>query len=138
MMRFHHVGYAVSSIEDYLSGFMAPLFSPSQVTDPVLDPVQQVRVCFVEMQGGTVIELVEPLGETSPVANMIGSRRGGLYHLCYEVSDLDAEMLRFRAKQCMPLGKPVPAAAFGGRRIVFLMTPQHDLIELLEADGGQA
>ena len=54
MMRFHHVGYAVSSIEDYLSGFMAPLFSPSQVTDPVLDPVQQVRVCFVEMQGGAI------------------------------------------------------------------------------------
>ena len=137
-MRFHHVGYAVSSIEDYLRGFMAPLFSPSQVTDPVVDPVQQVRVCFVEMQGGTVIELVEPLGENSPVARLIGSRRGGLYHLCYEVADLDAEIPRFRAKKCMPLGKPVPASAFGGRRIVFLMTPQHDLIELLEADGGQA
>jgi hypothetical protein len=32
----------------------------------------------------------------------------------------------------MPVGKPVPAAAFDGRRIVFLLTPQRDLIELVE------
>jgi len=137
MMRFHHLGYAVANIEDYLSEFMTPLLSPSRVTDPVVDQVQQVRVCFVEMQGGTVIELVEPLGETSPVANIIGSRRGGLYHLCYEVLDLDAEILRFRSKKCIPLGRPVPATAFNGRRIVFLITPQHDLIELLEVDRGK-
>ncbi len=49
------------------------------------------------------------------------------------MDDLDAELKRFRARRCLPLGKPVPAVAFGGRRIVFLMTPQRDLIELVEA-----
>jgi len=132
-MRFHHVGYAVRDIQSYLDNFMTPLFRPLRVSEAVADPIQQVRVCFVEMPGGTVIELVEPLGDTSPVMELVGSQRGGLYHLCYEVDDLDAEIARFRGKRCMPLGKPVPAAAFDGRRIVFLLTPQRDLIELLSA-----
>lgn len=132
-MRFRHIGYAVSSISDYLEGFLEPLFSPISVSKPVSDPIQKVRVCFAEMAGGTTIELVEPLGENSPIKDIVGGKRGGLYHLCYEVDDIDAEVLRFRQHACMPLGKPVPAIAFDGRRIVFLLTPQRDLIELVEA-----
>lgn len=132
-MRFHHVGYAVRNIQSYLDEFMTPLFRPLRVSVPVADPIQQVRVCFVEMPGGAVVELVEPLGNTSPVIEIVGSQRGGLYHLCFEVEDLDAEIARFRAKRCMPLGRPVPAVAFDGRRIVFLLTPQRDLVELLSA-----
>lgn len=132
-IRFHHVGYAVADIQSYLDDFMGPLFAPLSVTETVEDPVQRVRVCFVEMQGGTLIELVAPLGEDSPLHPFIGSQRGGLYHLCYEVDDLEQVMAQFRRQRCLPLGRPVPAAAFGGRRIVFLLTPQRDLIELLEA-----
>lgn len=131
-MRFHHVGYAVKDIRRYVDEFLTPMFSPVKVTEPVEDPIQQVRVCFAHMQGGTVIELVEPLGERSPVSAILESGRGGLYHLCYEVDDLAAAMKRLRVKGCLPLGKPVPAVAFNGRCIVFLMTPERDLIEVLE------
>lgn len=137
-MRFHHVGYAVANIRAYLEDFAIPLFSPVDISEPVADTTQKVRVCFVRMAGGTVIELVEPLGDDSPVHAVIGSKRGGLYHLCYEVDDLDNAIDRFRGKHCLPLGRPVPAAAFGGRRIVFLMTPQHDLVELVEGPGTGA
>jgi len=133
-VRFHHVGYAVDSIDQYLEDFMAPLFAPVSVSETFADEIQQVRVCFVEMQGGTVIELVEPLEPESPVNDVIGSTRGGVCHLCYEVDDLDATMMSFRKKRCMPLGTPVPAIAFDNRCIVFLMTPQRGLIELVEAE----
>ncbi len=132
-MNFHHIGYAVASIQSYLADFMGPLFAPRHVSDTFADPIQQVRVCFVEMQGGTVIELVEPLGDQSPIHAYIGSKRGGVYHVCYEVPDLEAAIAAMRAKKCMPLGKPVAAVAFGGRRIIFILTPQRDLVELLEA-----
>ena len=118
-MRFHHIGYAVRDIRSYLDEFLVPMFSPVSVTEPVSDPIQQVTVCFAEMPGGTVIELVEPLGDKSPVSSIIGSSRGGLYHVCY-------------GKGCLPLGKPAPAAAFNGRRIVFLLTRERDLIEFVE------
>lgn len=137
-MRFHHVGYAVKSIETYLEEFLRPLFAPVTVSEPVTDPIQRVTISFATMQGGTVIELVEPLGENSPVTAIIGSSRGGVYHLCYEVENLDEEISRFREKRCLPLGRPVPAAALGGRRIVFLMTPERDLIELLETPRDSA
>ena len=91
-MRFHHIGYAVKDIRKYLDDFLIPMFAPERITDPVSDPVQRVTVCFAEMRGGTTIELVEPLGENSPVDAIIGSSRGGVYHLCFEADDLDAEL----------------------------------------------
>ena len=46
-----------------------------------------------------MIELVEPFGENSPIQSIIGSSRGGIYHLCYEVDDLDREVARCRQKR---------------------------------------
>jgi methylmalonyl-CoA/ethylmalonyl-CoA epimerase len=140
-MRFHHIGYAVSSITEYLDSFFLEAFAPIHVSAPVADSIQRVRVCFAQMHPssagpfGALIELVEPLGEDSPIMSIVGSQRGGLYHLCYEVDDLDGTLRRLRRMRCLPLSRPVPAAAFDDRRIVFVMTPQHDLIELLEAPG---
>jgi len=131
--RFQHIGYAVADIAAYRRDFFDALFQPEAVSEPIADPIQRVRVCFARMIGGTVIELVEPMGDDSPLGSVIGSARGGIYHLCYEIADLDAAIARFRAKRCMPLAHPTPAVAYDGRRIVFMITPQRDLIELLEA-----
>jgi len=131
-MRFHHVGYATRNIDLYVEDFFGPVFAPLAISEKVSDPIQRVTVCFARMQGDTMIELVEPFGENSPIDSIIGSNRGGVYHLCYEVDDLDWEVARCRKSRCMPVSKPVPAAAFNGRRIVFLLTPQRDLIELVE------
>jgi methylmalonyl-CoA/ethylmalonyl-CoA epimerase len=132
-MRFHHVAYAVRNIQQYLHEFVDPLLSPDNVSAPIADPIQNVKVCFVALPGRVLLELVEPLSEQSPVNAIIERARGGLYHVCYEVDHLDAALERFRSKKCLPLGPAVPAAAFDGRRIVFLLTPQRDLIELVES-----
>jgi methylmalonyl-CoA/ethylmalonyl-CoA epimerase len=131
-MRFHHVGYATANIDRYVEDFFRPVFAPLGISEKISDPLQRVTVCFARMKGNTVIELLEPFGENSPIEFVIGSSRGGVYHLCYEVDDLDREVARCRQKRCMPVSKPVPAAAFGGRRVIFLLTPQRDLIEFLE------
>jgi methylmalonyl-CoA/ethylmalonyl-CoA epimerase len=39
-----------------------------------------------------------------------------------------------KSKRCLLLGDPVPAVAFGGRRIAWLYTPTRQLVELLEAE----
>jgi methylmalonyl-CoA/ethylmalonyl-CoA epimerase len=131
-MRFHHIGYATSDIDRYVEEFFRPVFAPLSISAKVSDPGQRVSVCFAKMQGGTLIELVEPFGNNSPVERVIRDDRGGVFHLCYEVDDLDREIDACRRKRCLPVSKPLPATAFGGRRIVFLLTPQRDLIELLE------
>ena len=97
------------------------------------DPIQQVRVCFVTQPGGTVIELVEPLSADSPVNTVIGSQRGGVTISATRSTTSTQRSNDFAQSAACPLARPVPAVAFGGRRIVFLMTPQRDLIELVEA-----
>ncbi len=131
--HLHHIAYAVRDIRAYFENFLRPVFSTVEIGEIYDDPIQKVRVAFVSVGRGPLIELVEPVGERSPVLQFVGSARGGLYHVCYEVQDLDEELRRLRRQRCLPLSKPVPAVAFGGQRIVFLMTPQRDLIELVEA-----
>ena len=132
-LRIHHVGYAVESITEYLDKFLAPIFRPRSVSPIVEDPIQRVRVVFVELPGG-LLELIEPTDASSPVQQIVKRGRGGLYHLCYATSRFDLAIDRMVKNGCRALSRPVPAAAFDQKRLVFLVTPYFDIIELVEAD----
>jgi methylmalonyl-CoA/ethylmalonyl-CoA epimerase len=132
-----HIGYAVADIEKYLEEFFIPVFRPQTIGLIVEDPIQRVRVAFVTLKGGARIELIQPVDESSPVSKILKNRRGGLYHLCYLVEQLEQEIERFRGKRCLLISGPTPAAAFGRRRIAFLYTPQFDIIELVEAGADK-
>ena len=71
---------------------------------------------------------------TSPVSAVLQRGRGGLYHVCYAVEDLEAQIEKFYQAGCAVVSGPNPAVAFGGRRVAFLYTPQDDLIELVESE----
>ena len=117
--KLHHVGLGVASIEK--------LTQDAVTWD---DPIQKVRVAFVELNGAR-IELVEPLGEDSPVNRSI--REGvKLLHLCYEVPDLEVAMQRSQAFGFRRIQKPVPAVAFENRRIAWVFSFDYGLVELLE------
>ena len=62
---------------------------------------------------------------------------GGAYHLCLETADLDVAVEHAAANQCVVLSPPVPAVAFGGRRIAWIYTPDRQLFELLEAQAAE-
>ena len=132
MLYFDHVGYAVESIAKYVQDFLLPLFPGSQVGETVDDPLQGVRVAFVEFPGGGRVELIEPATPNSPVRKILQAKRGGLYHLCYSVDDIEQEIQRFREKGCLVISRPKPAVAFDGRRVAFLYTPQRDIVEFVE------
>ena len=92
LIRFRQVGYIPVDIDRFVEDFFRRFFTLLAISDKVSDPIQRVTVCFARMQGGTLMELVELLGENSPVDSVIGSSRGGVYHLCYEVEDLNLEL----------------------------------------------
>jgi methylmalonyl-CoA/ethylmalonyl-CoA epimerase len=98
------------------------------------DPLQRVKVTFLTTRPEEPkIELVEPVGDTSPVRKFLQETGGGLHHFCYETNDLEAEMQNMRARDAMLVRRPKPAVAFSGRRIAWLLTPERLLIELLES-----
>ena len=131
MRRLHHVGYVVESIERSADGFALALASTWD-RRVVHDPVQAVRVSFLEPGAGQPsVELVEPAAADSPVSAFL-RRGGGLHHLCYEVGSLEAEIERSRSARAVLVRPPQPAVAFEGRRICWVFTPQRLLIEYLE------
>jgi methylmalonyl-CoA/ethylmalonyl-CoA epimerase len=118
---FDHVGVAVRSLAE--TG-IANLV----VTE---DGRQKVSVAFVQT-GGITLELIEPLGEASPVLQSLAKGQS-LVHLCFRVDDLDAAMAAGKRSGFHRLAAPVPAPAFDGRRIAWVFHSTYGVVELLES-----
>ena len=136
-LRLHHVGFVVANIETAMPGFLRSLAAEwdGQVFH---DPLQKVRVAFLATRSqDPAIELVEPAGDGSPVLRFLQERGGGLHHVCYEVADLEEELAAFRSRGALIAKRPLPAVAFGGRRIAWVITSEKLLVELLEEAGRE-
>ena len=133
-IRLHHVGFVVSDIQAEINGFAKPIGAHWD-TKIFHDPLQKVKVSFLRTPcpGDAQIELVEPAAQDSPVLNFL-KKGGGLHHLCYEVTDLDAHLTNMRKEGGMIVKAPLPAVAFENRRIAWVFTRQKLLLELLERD----
>lgn len=135
LLRLDHIGYAVSSISAYTSENTIFEKHGNSWTDPVYDPIQQVKVSFLQFgssPGNPSIELVEPVGDTSPASRFVKAGQTGLYHVCYEVSAVESAIESLRSDGWIPVSGPYPAVAFGGRQIAFMLNRSMDLVELLE------
>jgi methylmalonyl-CoA/ethylmalonyl-CoA epimerase len=109
--RLNHVGVATPSIAQSIA-FYRDVLGAERLCEPFDMPAQGVRVCFVETPGhegtvGTQIELIEPLGENSPLAGFLAKNpQGGQHHLCYEVPDIMAAKSWFEGQGKRVLGDP--------------------------------
>lgn len=118
--KFEHIGLVVKSIHE-ISGDKAEIHT---------DSIQKVHVAFVDMHGVRV-ELIEPLGDDSPVAASLAKGQK-LLHLCYRVPDLENAIQYSRARGFHCIARPVPAVAFTGKPIAWLFSKKYGLVELVE------
>lgn len=103
--RLNHVGVATPSIEASVALYR-DLLGATHIGAPFDLPTQGVRVCFVDLPN-TQIELIEPLGEGSPIHGFIAKNpAGGQHHLCFEVPDIAAVCAELVAKGARVLGEP--------------------------------
>jgi methylmalonyl-CoA/ethylmalonyl-CoA epimerase len=129
--KINHVGLAVPDIETFLRKAM-PLYEGFSRGPAIVNERQKVRELFMT-DGATTVELLEPLGEGSPLQAFLNRNpTGGLIHLALEVADLDAAIARVIAAGGRLVVAPVPDVAFNERRIafVFLAGQVTELIEL--------
>jgi methylmalonyl-CoA epimerase len=133
--KLRHVGVAVPSLGP-TTETLSTLFGYRVVSGPFDDPIQKVSVNFLTTSDNDVaeIELIAPLSEDSPITSMLAKSGGGAYHLCFETSDIDQALVHAKNNGCMIVSPPVPAVAFGGRRIAWIYTRSRQLFELVEAD----
>ncbi|RWP49308.1 methylmalonyl-CoA epimerase [Mesorhizobium sp.] len=116
--RLNHVALAVPDLAAATATYRDTL--GARVTAPQALPEHGVTVVFVDV-GNTKIELLEPLGEASPIAAFLEKNpSGGMHHVCYEVDDILAVRDHLKASGARVLGDGNPKTGAHGKPVLFL------------------
>ncbi len=116
--RLNHVAIAVRDIEAASKVYRDTL--GADVSSGVPLPEHGVTTVFVTLPN-TKIELLEPLGESSPIAKFLERNAdGGVHHICYEVDDIIAARDHLTGKGARVLGDGTPKIGAHGKPVLFL------------------
>ncbi len=116
--RLNHVAIVVKSLAAAIPVYASAL--GARVTAPQALPEHGVTVVFVELPN-TKIELLEPLGLSSPIAKFLEKNPdGGIHHICYEVPDIIAARDKLKAEGARILGDGQPKIGAHGKPVLFL------------------
>jgi len=116
--RLNHVAIAVRDLARAVAVYRDSL--GAVVSAAVPQPDHGVTTVFVTLPN-TKIELLGPLGETSPIAKFLERNPdGGIHHVCYEVDDILAARDRLTAAGARVLGDGEPKTGAHGKPVLFL------------------
>jgi methylmalonyl-CoA/ethylmalonyl-CoA epimerase len=116
--RLNHVAIAVSDIEAATAVYRDTL--GAEVSAREEQPDHGVSTVFINLPN-TKIELLEPLGENSPIAKFLEKNpSGGIHHVCYEVDDIIAARDKLLADGARVLGDGEPKIGAHGKPVLFL------------------
>ncbi len=116
--RLNHVAIAVPDLAAASAIYRDTL--GANVTEPQALPEHGVTVVFIDT-GNTKIELLEPLGDDSPIAAFLTKNpSGGMHHVCYEVDDILVARDRLTERGARVLGDGNPKTGAHGKPVLFL------------------
>lgn len=133
--RLNHIAIAVPNLEAATARWRDQLGADCSAPQDL--PEHGVRIVFVTQPNGKV-ELMEPLGEASPIAAFLERNPdGGMHHICYEVDDIILARDRLKESGARVLGGGEPKIGAHGNRVLFLHPKDFcgTLIELEEVAG---
>lgn len=131
--RLNHIAIVVPDLDAAAAKWEKSL--GASVSAPQVLPEHGVTVVFINT-GNSKIELLEPLGDDSPIAKFLDrSADGGMHHLCFEVDDIIEARDRLMAAGARVLGTGEPAIGAHGKPVLFLHPKDFNgtLIELEQA-----
>jgi methylmalonyl-CoA/ethylmalonyl-CoA epimerase len=112
--RIAHIGLAVRALDELLPFYRDVLGMP----ETPLDDADGARIAGV-VAGESLVELLEPAAEDSPIGRFIAKRGPGIHHVCFAVDDLDGALERCRAAGIRLIDER-PRIGAEGKRIAFL------------------
>lgn len=116
--RLNHVAIAVPDLKQASRTYRETL--GADVTEPQSLPEHGVTVVFINV-GNTKIELLEPLGEDSPIASFLAKNpSGGMHHVCYEVDNIISARDQLKESGARILGDGEPKIGAHGKPVLFL------------------
>ena len=116
--KLNHIAIAVPNIKEAADQYKN-IFG-AKVSDPVEQPDHGVTTVFIDL-GNTKIELLEVLGEGSPIQNFIDKNpKGGMHHICLEVNDINTAIDKLNTHEVSITGTGRPKSGAHGKPVVFL------------------
>jgi methylmalonyl-CoA/ethylmalonyl-CoA epimerase len=129
--RLNHVAIAVPNLTAAAALYGGAL--GAKVSEPIAQAKHGVTVVFVELPN-TKIELLQPLGDESPIAGFLARNpSGGIHHVCYEVDDIIAARDQLKASGARVLGDGEPKIGAHDKPVLFLH-PKDFLGTLIELE----
>ena len=126
--RVEHIAIAVNALAPSID----LLRNTFGLTLEYEEQIGQTRLAMLPV-GETYIELLEGKGADSGVTKWLAEKGPGLFHICFEVEDIDGALAELKAKG-VKLRDETPRIGHGGARIAFLdpASTGNTLIELAE------
>jgi len=116
--KLNHIAIATPNLKDAAKTYEDLL--GAKVGQPIPQMEHGVSVIFIELPN-TKIELLEPLGETSTILNFLSKNpKGGIHHICYEVTDILKARDRLLEKGATILGSSEPKIGAHGKPVIFI------------------
>ncbi|MCQ2343457.1 MAG: VOC family protein [Paludibacteraceae bacterium] len=131
--KFHHIGVAVKKISSTAAIYVDAGYKQLET---IFDPEQNVNICWLTKEGMPVVELLEPVDETSPVNKTLEKNGVAPYHTCYVVDNIEETIAQLRRMKYVIVSKPVEACAIHKCKVAFLYNKNIGLIELVEAPAN--
>ena len=99
-MKIRHLGIAIDSIEERL-----PVWESFGLKLHHTEKVESEGVTTAHLKvGGYEIELLEPMGEDTPVGKFIDKKGPGIHHLALEVDDIEESLAKAKENGLEPIG----------------------------------
>jgi methylmalonyl-CoA epimerase len=130
--RVEHIAIAVDSMKQSLE-LMRDTFGLDLEYE---EQIGQTKLAMLPV-GQTYIELLEGQGPESGVTKWIEQKGTGLFHICFEVEDIEGAIAELKAKN-VKLQSETWKIGHGGSKIVFLdpSCTGNVVIELAELQAG--
>ena len=115
MKKIDHIAIAVNSLEDSIKVYTSLLG-----IEPELETItaEKVNTAIYDLDGVS-LELIEPIGDDSPITKFLKKRGEGLHHVCLKVNNLEETMDELKEKGIEIIDE-TPKRGAGGTNIVFL------------------
>ena len=130
-MQVHHIGYRVKRLKR--SEEACARLGYTVEREVCYDHVRDVNISFMK-NGEYRVELIEPASKTSPLYPLLKNYKNSPYHICYITDDLELSKKELENDGFMVIQDTQTAPALDGRNVVFMVSADIGIIELVEKE----
>lgn len=131
-MYIDHICFALKKLEEGID-YWKDVFGYKEMTKPVINTRQKVKVVFLNKEHSLLVKLIEPLQSNRSLCNFV-QYGGGFHHICFKCDDMSVTISELKNKDVKMLLPPQPGEAFNNNDIAFFLGKYKTTFEVIDTD----